>query len=171
MTTYYVQTERDARPFDISHYLWQMWNLPAVKAWLLTSRCERHCSKRAQLATLLFQKTLGWTLLQSYGAKPFFHGMGDRADWDGKGSLILEEYAWDGVYPTAAAERQILEYAAQVGYDYINEPDVSSEQIYAMLFERDWIATRVFHEMNAYLFADHLLGERGISYRFNIEKA
>ncbi len=81
-------------------------------------------------------------------------------------SFETEEFRWAGVAPTAEAERQILEYAADVARGYTQESDVSPERLRELLMSR-WVTPRPVHDMNRYLRSARLLGEDETDWRLH----
>jgi hypothetical protein len=160
MTTYLQTVKRAARPFDISRWLWDAWELPAVRAWLQTSRSRRQCLKRMEVAMLLYKRTLWWSLSLAFFPEQALHGVDSS-------SLNHEEFCWVGICLSAAAERQMLEHAADVGRSYREEPDVEPERLHELLMA-EWRISYPVGAHNRYLFHPTLLGEGADQIRHEI---
>jgi hypothetical protein len=105
-----------------------------------------------------FKSSLWWALSQSLYSDQVLKPL--SAD-----SFDTEEFRWAGVAPTAEAERQILEYAADVARGYTQESDVSPERLRELLMSR-WVTPRPVHDLNRYLQSERLLGEDAANLRF-----
>ena len=149
MATYPTCSAPGGLELDYSRWLWDVWNFPAVKAWLRSSRSPRQCQKRAEIAADLFRRTLQWSI----GQAVFVRSAGLEF---GPELYNLEEFCWAGVKPTAEAERVILEYAGEIGAEYKLEADLTPEDLCHLLLKRNWVAKHPVHESNGYLL--HLLG-------------
>ena len=89
------------RSFDISYLLWDVWELSAVKSWLITSKSERQLLKRMQVAMHLFRDTLWWSMSLKFVPGQYLGVLASE-------SFNTEEFCWKGICPTPEAERQIL---------------------------------------------------------------
>lgn len=138
---YPAQVEATTRPLDVSIYLWQLWECQAVDRWLATSRSKWQLLKRMEIACCVFKNVLHWKLQTAYSDWP-----NDNFGLDAK-CFDLEEFNWEGVKPTAEAERQIIEYAADVGNEYIAEEDVTIDRIIEIC-SVPMTHARPFHETN-----------------------
>ena len=130
--------------FDLSRYTWELWEKPAIAAWLLSSRSRRQLLKRLELVLSFFLTTLRWALSRSLYPAQRLQPLNPEA-------VDFEEFCWAGVKPTAAAERQILEFAVDIAQSFISEPDLSEQHLYDLLHRR-WSAERPVHELNRALF-------------------
>jgi hypothetical protein len=155
MKTYIAQAEAAASPaqFCIDRQLWLAWELPAVKAWLLTSRSRRQLLKRMEVAMVFYRSTLWWAM--SLAFVPDQHLRGLEPD-----HYNLEEFCWAGVCPTPEAERQLLEHAAEIGRGYREEPDISPERLQQLLMA-EWVLREPVSPYNRYLLEERMLGEYG----------
>jgi len=135
-----------------------MWELSAVVAWLESSRSRRQCQFRMRIAMDWFKSSLWWALSESLYSGQVLGPL--SAD-----SFDTEEFCWAGVAPTPEAERQILEFAADVARGYTEEPDVSPKHLRGLLMSQ-WVAPRPVHEMNMYLRTERVLGEDAADLRF-----
>lgn len=143
--------------FDLSRWLWDMWELPAVVSWLESSRSQRQCQFRMRIAMDWFKSSLWWAMSQSLYSGQVLGPL--TAD-----SFDTEEFCWAGVAPTAESERQILEFAADVARGYTQESDASPEHLRGLLMSQ-WVASRPVHDLNRYLQSERLLGEDAANMR------
>lgn len=155
MTTYLQRATSAEREHDISRWLWDLWERPAVRAWLQTSLSRRQCLKRMQMAMLLYRSTLWWAMSRSLFGAQQLHGLEPCSS---------EEFCWEGIAPTAAAERQILELAASEGHDWIAAIE-DPERLRELLMS-SWNMRRPVAGHNHYLFAPELLGEGADELRY-----
>lgn len=130
--------------FDLSHHVWGLWEKPAVAAWLLRSRSRRQLLKRLEVALNFFRSTLRWALSRSLYPAQRLQPLNPEA-------VDFEEFCWAGVKPTAAAERQILEFAVDIAQSFISEPDVSEQHLYDLLHRR-WSVEHPVHDLNRVLY-------------------
>ena len=138
---YPAQAEASTRPLDVSVYLWRLWERPAIDRWLRSSRSKRQLLKRMEIAAFVFKNVLVWKLQTAYSDWPNDNfGMQPEC-------FDLEEFNWEGVKPTAEAERQLIEYGAEVGNDYITDEDVTLERIIEIC-SVPMTHARPFHEIN-----------------------
>lgn len=100
------------------------------------------------MAMLLYRSTLWWAMSRSLFPAEQLHGLEPCSS---------AEFGWEGIAPTAAAERQILELAATEGQDWIEKID-DPERLRSLLMGT-WTMRHPVAGHNRYLFAPELLGE------------
>lgn len=111
--------------------IWPVRDLPQVKAWLKTSRSPRQCIKRLELATWMYMYTLWWSMSRAF------------VPWQTlieitESNFNCEEFSWRGVAPTAAAERELLELAADEGREWIEAKEDDPEGLRELLMDAPW---------------------------------
>jgi hypothetical protein len=105
-----------------------------------------------------FKSSLWWAMSQSLYSGQVLGPL--SAD-----SFDTEEFCWAGVAPTPEAERQILEFAADVARGYTQESDASPTRLRGLLMSQ-WVTPRPVHDTNRYLRSERLLGEDAACLRF-----
>ena len=163
MTTYCAETETASWPIDLSRWLWDVWELPAVKAWLQTSHGKRHTLMRIRVAMRWFESSLWWAMSRAFVPEQRLHSL-DPEYFEN----LVEEFSWRGVALTPEAERQILEYAGDLARDYIECEDMTPERLHEILMS-EWITPYPIAWTNRYLLVPELLGEYGAEIRYGHE--
>lgn len=158
MTTYTADKCLETRDHDISRWVWDLWELSAVKAWLQTSRSRRQLCKRMEIAMSFYRDTLWWAMSLAFFPQQHLNGLDPEY-------FNTEEFCWEGVQPTPEAERQILEYASEIGRSYHDEPDVKPERLREILMSR-WTMKNPVSGHNRYLLVPELLGEYGFEVTY-----
>lgn len=148
MTSYVQPAPCAERDLDISRWLWDLWERPAVKAWLKTSLSKRQVLKRMEVAMRLYRNTLWWAMSRALFPSQQLHGLEPRSS---------EEFCWEGIAPTAEAERHILELAATEGNDWIEKVE-DPERLRELLMSQ-WTMRHPVAWYNRYLFSPELLGD------------
>jgi hypothetical protein len=160
MSTYSASATTTARPYDLSRWLWDVWELPAVKAWLQTSHGKRHALMRIRVAMKWFESSLWWAMSRAFVPEQRLQLLDPEYF-----ASVLEEFSWKGVALTPAAERQILEYAGSLARNYIECEDMTPERLREILMS-SWIMWEPIAWTNRYLLVPELLGEYGAEIRY-----
>ena len=131
-----------------------------MKAWLQTSHGRQHTLMRIRIAMHWFHACLFWGFARCFYPRQELDPLDPRC-YEG----FLEGFTWKAVAPTPEAERQILEYAADVVRDYVECEDIGPERLVEIL-RSDWITPTPIAWENRYLLVPELLGEYGAEIRY-----
>lgn len=97
---------------------------------------------------MFYKQTLWWAMSRGLFPSQQLHGLEPCSS---------EEFCWEGIAPTAEAERQILELAATTGNDWTVKIE-NLERLRELLMIR-WTMRHPVAGHNRFVFSPELLGE------------